>query len=149
MFKKVLFPTDFSNRSEKVIPYINKLQESGTEEVVVLHVVDERLKEMKEKLFWIGESAKKELEKDFITNMKEKTEDKMKNLRKNLNKDLNVKYVIDYGAPHQVILNVANRESVSAIVMASHGASDIEEMLLGSVTDKVVRKSKQPCLIIK
>lgn len=149
MFKKVLYPTDFSSRSEKVIPYINKLKESGTEEVVVLHVVDERLKDVKESLFWIGESAKKELEKDFIENMKVKTEDKMKELRKNLNKDLKVKLVIDYGSPHQVILNVANREEVSAITMASHGASDIEEMLLGSVTDKVVRKSKQPCLIIK
>ncbi len=149
MFKKVLYPTDFSARSEKVIPYINSLKETGTEEVVILHVVDERLKDMKESLYWIGESAKRELEKDFIDNMKVKTEDRMKDLRKKLHKDLKIKFIIDYGSPHHVILNVANREDVSAITMASHGASDIEEMLLGSVTDKVVRKSKQPCLIIK
>lgn len=149
MFKKVLYPTDFTERSEKVIPYINKLKESGTEEVVVLHVIDERHKDWKESLYWISESAKKELEKDFVENVKVKIEEKLKLLRNKLDKDLKIKFVIDYGSPHQAILNVANREKVSAITMASHGASDIEEMLLGSVTDKVIRKSKQPCLIIK
>ena len=149
MFKKVLYPTDFTKPSEKVIPYINKLRESGTIEVVVLNVVDDRHKDWKESLYWISEASKQELEQDFIKNVKSKIEDKLKDLKKKFDKELKIKFVIEYGSPYKAIIKVANREDVSAIVLASHGASDWEEMLLGSVTDKVIRKSKQPCLVIK
>ena len=149
MFKKVLYPTDFTKSSEKVFPYINKLKESGTEEVVVLHVIDDRHKDWRESLYWITEKAKKELEQDFIEKVKEKTNEKLKEVKNQLDKDLKVKFVIDYGSPYQAILKTANKEDVSAIVMVSHSASDWEEMILGSVADKVIRKAKQPCLIIK
>lgn len=149
MFKKVLYPTDFTEPSEKVIPYINKLKESGTEDVVVLHVIDDRHKDWRESLYWVTEKARKELEQDFVEKVREKTEEKLKDVRKKLDKDFKVKFVIDYGSPYQAILKVANKEDVSAIVMVSHSASDWEEMILGSVADKVIRKSRQPCLIIK
>ena len=45
MFKKVLFPTDFSEVSEKALRYIKELTKSGLKEVVVLHVVDIRILE--------------------------------------------------------------------------------------------------------
>ncbi len=149
MFKKVLYPTDFSECSERVIPYINTLKESGTEEVVILHVVDDRYKDWKESLYGITEDAKQELEHDFIDSLKEKTGEKLKAIKQKLDKSLKVKFIIDFGNPFKTIINIANREDVSAITLSSHGASDLEEMLLGSVTDKVVRKSKQPCLVIK
>ncbi len=149
MFTKVLYPTDFTDRSEKVIPYINKLKESGTTDVVVLHVIDDRHKDWRESLYWISEKAKTELEEDFLTGVKNKTEEKLKEIKKKFDKDLKIKFVIDYGSPYKAIIKVANKEDVSAITMISHSASDLEEMILGSVTEKVVRKSEQPCLIIK
>ena len=42
MFKKILYPTDFSEVSKKAINYIKQLKDAGTEEVVVLHVVNEK-----------------------------------------------------------------------------------------------------------
>ena len=42
MFKKILYPTDFSDVSKKALEYIKQLKEAGTEEVIVLHVLDER-----------------------------------------------------------------------------------------------------------
>ncbi len=149
MFSKVLYPTDFSESADRVIPYVNKLKESGTKEVIILHVIDDRHKDWRESLYWISEKAREELEQDFLDNVKQKTEEKLKEIKQKLDKDLKIRFVIDYGSPFKAILNVANREEVSAITMSSHGASDLEEMLLGSVTDKVVRKSKQPCLVIK
>ena len=46
MFKKILYPTDFSDVSEKVLNYLKELRDSGAEEVIVLHVMDERNDEM-------------------------------------------------------------------------------------------------------
>jgi len=46
-------------------------------------------------------------------------------------------------------LSVEEEEDVSAIVIGSHGKSNIKEMLLGSVSEKVIRKSKKPVLLVK
>lgn len=40
-------------------------------------------------------------------------------------------------------------EQVSLIVIGSHGMSNVEEMLLGSVSEKVIRKSKKPVFVVK
>lgn len=60
-----------------------------------------------------------------------------------------VKVKIERGIPFQIILAVEEEEDVSAIVIGSHGKSNIKEMLLGSVSEKVIRKSKKPVLVVK
>ena len=47
------------------------------------------------------------------------------------------------------ILWVEAKEAVSVIVIGSHGKSNLQEMLLGSVSEKVARKCKKPILIVK
>ena len=42
MFKKILYPTDFSDVSKKAIDYIKQLKGGGSETVIVLHVINER-----------------------------------------------------------------------------------------------------------
>ena len=39
MFKKILFPTDFSDVAEKALDCVKQLKDAGTREVVVLHVI--------------------------------------------------------------------------------------------------------------
>jgi len=40
-------------------------------------------------------------------------------------------------------------KDVSVVVLGSHGKSNIKEMLLGSESEKVIRKSKKPVLVVK
>ncbi|MFO7737640.1 MAG: universal stress protein, partial [Desulfatiglandaceae bacterium] len=42
MFKKILYPTDFSDVSKKAIDYLKQLKKGGSETVIVLHVIDQR-----------------------------------------------------------------------------------------------------------
>ena len=42
MFAKILYPTDFSDVSNKVIDYIAALKDSGVKKIIVLHVIDKR-----------------------------------------------------------------------------------------------------------
>jgi len=62
---------------------------------------------------------------------------------------LDVKVRIEKGIPFKEILRVQDEEEVSAIVIGSHGKSSVEEMLLGSVSEKVIRKSNRPVLVIR
>ena len=62
---------------------------------------------------------------------------------------LEVKIRLEKGNPFKEILKVEDEENVSAIVIGSHGKSNIKEMLIGSVSENVVRKSKTPVLVVK
>jgi nucleotide-binding universal stress UspA family protein len=50
--------------------------------------------------------------------------------------------------PHQVIVEVAEREGVDCIVVGSIGASAFERAMIGSESDKVVRFAKCPVLLV-
>ena len=60
-----------------------------------------------------------------------------------------VKARIEVGIPLREILHVEKEEDVSAIVIGSHGKSNLQEMFLGSVSEKVARRCKKPILIVK
>jgi nucleotide-binding universal stress UspA family protein len=47
------------------------------------------------------------------------------------------------------ILRVADEEQADVIVMGSRGHSELEHILVGSVTEKVCRFAKQPVLVVR
>jgi nucleotide-binding universal stress UspA family protein len=57
-------------------------------------------------------------------------------------------YVIE-GDPAATIIEYAKRTSHSLIAMCTHGRSGVTRWVLGSVTEKVVRHSENPVLVIR
>jgi len=57
--------------------------------------------------------------------------------------------VIEVGDPASVINAAAERLKIDVIVMATHGLTGLSHMLLGSVTEKVVRHAMVPVLIVR
>ncbi len=148
MFRKILYPTDFSESSDRAIPYILKLKEAGTREIVLLHVIDVRYGGMVEAVTWFGETVQ-QFEMELYNKLKQDSEKRLEMIRKKLSRHYKIKVIIQNGIPFKVIIDTAEEEKVSLIVLGSHGKSNIEEMLLGSVSEKVIRKSAKPCLVIK
>jgi len=56
---------------------------------------------------------------------------------------------VAYGRPFAEIIGYAREHAIDLIVMATHGRGAIVHMLLGSTTEKVVRKSPCPVLTIR
>jgi nucleotide-binding universal stress UspA family protein len=143
MFKKILYPTDFSEVSKKAINYIKQLKEAGTQEVVVLHVLNEKGVEAMA-LYASGSFD------ELLQRVEKEAADEMKKIEADLKESgFKVKLRIEIGVPLTDILKVEEEEGVSAIVIGSHGKSNVKEMLLGSVSEKVIRKSKNPVLVIR
>jgi nucleotide-binding universal stress UspA family protein len=61
----------------------------------------------------------------------------------------NVSSVIEFGYGAEEITSVARRTPDNLIAMCTHGRSGITRWVLGSVTDRVVRHSGDPVLIIR
>jgi len=143
MFEKILYPTDFSDVSKKALDYLKQLKDAGTKEIIVLHVLDERGIEA------MGRYASGSFD-EVVRRIEEEARSETRAIEKELKKSgFDVKVRIETGIPLKEILRVEEEEGVSVIVIGSHGKTNIEEMLLGSVSEKVIRMAKRPVLTIK
>jgi len=143
VFKKILLPTDFSDASKKALGYIKQLKQAGLKEVIVLYVIDER------ELDTIFQHSAARFE-DIVRSIRADARKQMDAVERELKGNgFTVEAKIERGIPFQIILRVEQEEDVSAIVIGSHGKSNIKEMLLGSVSEAVIRRSKKPVLVVK
>ena len=145
MFKKILYPTDFSDVSKKALGFIKQLKDAGAKELIVLHVIDERAIEHASHLAEVSLDIK-----EFEKKREEYANKETRAIEAELKESgFEVKTRIEKGIPLREILMVEEEERVSVIVIGSHGKSNIKEMFLGSVSEKVIRRSKNPVLVIK
>ena len=57
-------------------------------------------------------------------------------------------YAVREGAPAQNIIDYVNEHSISLVVMSTHGHGGIRRLLVGSVTDRVIRSCEVPVLVV-
>lgn len=150
MFAKILYPTDFSDVSNKVIDYIAALKDAGIKKIIVLHVIDKRQFDCVEfGVANVGELPA-QFEDEFKKARTNKANEQLEIVAKKIQgMGIEVKISLIVGIPFSEILKVEEDEDVSAIIIGSHGKSNIKEMMLGSVSEKVIRKSKKPVIVIK
>jgi nucleotide-binding universal stress UspA family protein len=55
---------------------------------------------------------------------------------------------VDSGDPARRIVRIASEENIDLIVMGTHGAGGYEAFLMGSITNKVLHKTKTPLLAV-
>jgi nucleotide-binding universal stress UspA family protein len=141
MFKKILFPTDFSEVAQKAMKYITQLKGAGAQEVIVLHVIDEGeltvLSRAPEQYPRIMEALNKEVSSEMAAVQKAMASEGFR-----------VKLEVRTGNPFRMIMDTALKEKVSIVVLGSHGRSNIAEMLMGSVSENVIRHGRVPLLVI-
>lgn len=145
MYRSILFPTDFSETANKSLNYIVQLRGAGSQEVIVLHVINRHI------LDGLVRHGVLDVQvEQWERKAREVAEESLTKMRKRLElKGFAVKVMIETGYPAKVILEVERRVRPSLIVVGSHGRSSISDMLLGSVSDHVIRKSRYPVLVVK
>jgi nucleotide-binding universal stress UspA family protein len=57
--------------------------------------------------------------------------------------------VVTDSSPARAIVDTADRDGIDLVAIATHGAGGIRRMVLGSVTDKVLRASLRPLLVFR
>jgi universal stress protein A len=134
MFKKILAPTDFSELSARGVRYACELSKDVDAEVVIFNVV------LLDETNVINKQEVERHEKRLDEFVAQKVSD--------LGADLKIRKVVDAGDAYGAILDCADNERVDLIVMSSHGRSGLSRMLIGSVTDKILRGSPCPVLVV-
>ena len=148
--KKILAPTDFSEHSRAGVGYALKLaRELGAEVTVYYAVSPEELmrysKEMQEKLaHTVPLSPGDEPLKKYEVAMERFLSDYFSDIIPGLT----IRRKVEFGEPYKNIVGEAEKEGVDWIVICTHGRTGLLHMVMGSVTEKVVRHAPCPVLSI-
>ena len=62
--------------------------------------------------------------------------------------DVTVEQRVDFGDPADVILSVADKDGADLIVVGSRGLGEYAELLLGSVSRKILHLAKVPVMVV-
>ena len=139
--KKILVPVDFSEHSEYALEAAVKIAQTQNAEVIALHMmgISEAViskndpQEVFEALYYL-----KLVEKKFI-----------EFLDKDFLEGVHIEQAVCNYNQFTEINNLAKKYEADLIVMGSHGSSGISEIFVGSNTEKVVRTSEIPVVVIK
>lgn len=141
--KNILVPTDFTTLSKNALKYAVELAESMKAKIFVLYVLDKSpitfgLRPLNLTENEIIEAIEQEAKKNLLDIKNEFCEDS----------EINLETVFRKGTDYEEIISFSKEIGADLIVMATNGRTGVFHELLGSVTEKVVRFSKCPVLVI-
>jgi nucleotide-binding universal stress UspA family protein len=146
--KKILVPTDFSKPAQIATEVALDIAKKAKSELILLHVIDEAVsgsfniegevnhgQNFENSLFTLKliERSKK---------LMAKTVDEIKG------KGVKVKPVLRIGTPYHGMHAIITENKVDLVVMGTSGKNKLDEMIIGSNTEKVVRLSHCPVLTV-
>ncbi|HEY0047334.1 MAG TPA: universal stress protein [Flavobacterium sp.] len=140
--KKILVPTDFSKNAEYALKVAAQVARQFNAEIILLHMLE--LPHQSSDALGSGSDIPE------IMFFKNRAISKLDALAEvDYLSDLTVSRIVQFEKAFEGIVRVARKNDVDFIVMGSHGASGFQEMFIGSNTEKVVRTSDIPVLVIK
>lgn len=142
--KKILVPTDFSDQAEYALKVAAQLARKFDSEIYLLHMLELPLQ-----LIDPVQGSNTHNLPESIFFMKLAHQRFAKLMAKPFLKDIKIKETVMFHQAFEGIKEVSEERECDLIVMGSHGASGLKEMFIGSNTEKVVRSSTIPVLVIK
>ncbi len=131
-FNTILVPLDFTACSDNLIESIIDLK-STLQKVILLNSIEDF-------------SGKKDYKKKRLESI-----NKLRIYKNRLLSETEIneiKLIVGPGSASDLILNVADKEKASMIMMLTIGINKVEKMKLGSTADRVAKKAELPLLMI-
>lgn len=141
-FKRILFCTDFSENADFAFDFALEQARHSTDcTLYLLHVVPEP-----DAQFWRTyvdevENVEDKGRKDMEGRIKEAYASRVP-------QGLKLQTELRTGIDHQEILAFAEDRDIDLIIIGRQGSSSIGKVFFGAVTEKVVRKSRCPVLVV-
>lgn len=137
--KNILVPTDLSENAQKAVEYALSIAKVYNAALHVYYVINDL-----QAAFRYDPSSKIE------ASMREEATNYFEHLKNKILKDFeNFDMYIEVGDAPEKIVKFADNKDIDLIVMGAQGKSALERFVFGSNTEKVLRMSKKPILVVK
>ena len=140
--KKILVALEFTPYSEGIFNYAAKIAQSFNAELVIGSIINIR------DVSAVGMVASMGYEVDsehYIDGIKAERKKMLEQFleRSSFNRE-NIRTIIKVGNPINELLKLIVKENVDMVVMGTKGRTDLENAFVGSVADKLFRRSPVP-----
>jgi nucleotide-binding universal stress UspA family protein len=153
--KKILYATDLSKNSTFAFRYAITLAEALDAKITVLYVlpvVDSAMEvpiitQMGEEQYYkLREERSREIIESIKTKLHEFSQTELKGLQGE--NDLVSSILVHEGDAVDEILKTAEKLNSDIIILGAHGKGILSHTFLGSVSEKVLRRSRWPVLVV-
>ena len=144
MFKKILFPTDFSEHAKQVKKELIKMKDCGIEEIVIIHVA-------RKPIITVSPNSGEFVLNDMFIDDRVMTKAELKLKKWVSDFDgtcIKVSHDVVKGSAFEEILEYSEKENCTSIFMGVRGLTKTEKHIIGSTAEKVARKAKVPVFLI-
>lgn len=139
MYDRVLLPTDGSEAAEAAATHAYSHADQYDAELHILHVIPES-----ESTSIVGHGS------DRLDTLEARGQDAITPLVEDATaRGLSVTSAIEVGTPYREILAYADEQDISLIVMSTRGRSGVGRVLMGSVTERVIRVGETPVVAVQ
>lgn len=147
--KSILVPTDFSEQATYALDLAFGIAKKSGGQIRLLNVVE--APQGTSSFNAMGEVVAPEgMDTVFFIQLVERIKQKLHELTSNPKyKDVSLSAAVEVGNPYEHISRTIVDHEVDLVVMGTQGASGMEEIFVGSNTEKVVRRAKCPVLTVK
>ena len=142
--KRILVPIDFSDQAEYAAKAAVKIAKKTGSEIFLLHML-----ELPSGVIDPSSRGASSNAPTSLLFMQRATEKFNKFKKLGFFDDVNITESVIFNRAYNGIIDESEKNEIDLIVMGSKGATGLEEMLIGSNTEKVVRNSTIPVLVIK
>ena len=140
-FKKVLCPIDFSADAFTALDYAAEFTRQNDGQLILLHVVDNPLTDLYGPR---GANFYAEVE-----HAREKSQEMLADAARTHASGVPCEIVVKRGNPYEEIIDLASTQRADMIVMSTHGRTGPQRLVIGSVTEKVVRTAPCPVFTVR
>ena len=142
--KKIMVATGFSQYKQNLLTYAAEIAEAMNAELIVASIINARDIEA------VGTIAAMGYDVDsgnYVAGIRAERQAELDKILENIARPPeNVRTVFKTGDPSDELLKVAVKENVDLIIMGLKGRTDLEYIFVGSVAEKVFRRSPIPVL---
>ncbi|MDZ7730213.1 MAG: universal stress protein [Natrialbaceae archaeon] len=132
MYDRILIPTDGSDASAAAVDHGRAMAEAFGASVNILSVVNE--------------GATRD---QLRTDPEDQADNRVSALLERLERDgFEATGHTKHGLAHEAILQYIDDHDIDCVVMGTHGRTGVDRMLIGSVTEEVVREAPVPVMTV-
>ena len=141
---KILIPCDFFFFFESALRLALDIVRSSGAEIHLLHVIE--LPIVHDELV----APIQTFDEPLLKELRERAEANFESLKQQFNTERNiVKTIVEFGPTISIIKSYLEEEGTAMVVMGTKGASGLQEVLIGSTAEKVVRHATCPVVVVK
>ena len=142
--KKIMVALDFTSYSKGTFDYAVKIAKNLNAHLVVASIINSRDIKAVEMVASMGYEVDSE---HYVEGVKAERENLLKNFIEDSYVDReHIRTIFRVGNPINELLKLIVKENVDMIIMGVRGQTDIEHIFVGSVAEKLFRRSPVPVL---